>query len=115
MHQAKTAVIKIGNKKYNAACTLKFFFMPKHDPTWAPSCRGSVPPSNTGTHTDQPRYNGNKLSLRGRQDNMPTRGRSMSVCRTAAGSQHADNPGSCAMQPACYSLGWDRRTNCGIA
>jgi len=26
MHQAKTAVIKIGNKKYNAACTLKFFF-----------------------------------------------------------------------------------------
>jgi len=27
----------------------------------------------------------------------------------AAGSQRADSIGSCATQPACYSLGWDRQ------
>jgi len=29
--------------------------------------------------------------------------------RPAAGSQSADSLGSCATQPVCYSLGWDRR------
>ena len=31
--------------------------------------------------------------------------------RPVAGSQRADSLGSCAMQPACYSLGWDRQTD----
>ena len=31
--------------------------------------------------------------------------------RPAAGSQHTDSLGSCAPQPACYSLGWDRHTD----
>ena len=31
--------------------------------------------------------------------------------RPAAGSQRVDSLGSCATQPACYSLGWDRQTD----
>jgi len=31
--------------------------------------------------------------------------------RPAAGSQRADSLGSCATQPACCSLGWDRQTD----
>ena len=31
--------------------------------------------------------------------------------RPAAGSQRADSLGSCATQPACCSLGWDRKTD----
>ena len=32
-------------------------------------------------------------------------------CRSAAGRQRAESLGSCATQPACYSLGWDRQTD----
>jgi len=32
-----------------------------------------------------------------------------------AGSQRADSLGSCATQPACYSLSWDRQTDGRIA
>ena len=68
------------------------------------------------------------LSPRWRRDDMPpvdgssTRGGSTSVrgrvrsphicgVRPAAGSQRADSPGSCATQPASFSLGWDRQTD----
>ena len=74
-----------------------------------------------------------KLSPRGRRDDMlpadgsSTRGGSTFVSgrvrgphifggRPAAGSRHADSLGSCATQPACYSLGWtDGRTDGRIA
>ena len=69
-----------------------------------------------------------KLSPRGRRDDMlpadgsSTRGGSTFVSgrvrgphifggRPAAGSRRADSLGSYATQPACYSLGWDRRTD----
>ena len=65
-------------------------------------------------------------NTRGRRDDMPpadgssTRGGSTSIRgrvrsphtfggRPAAGSQRADSIGSCATQPACYSLGCDRQ------
>jgi len=38
------------------------------------------------------------------------RGQHISGGRQAAGSQRADSLGSCATQPACYSLRWDRHT-----
>jgi len=48
-------------------------------------------------------------------ESAPMRGRvrspHISGGRPAAGSQHADSLDSCATQPACYSLGWDRQTD----
>ena len=40
----------------------------------------------------------------------PFRSPHISSGRLAAGSQRADSLGSCAMQPACCSLCWDRQT-----
>jgi len=47
---------------------------------------------------------GGSTSVRGR-----VRSPHVSGGRPAAGSHRADNLGSCATQPACYSLGWDRQ------
>ena len=54
---------------------------------------------------------GGSTSVRGR-----VRSPHISGGRPAAGSQRADSlgtgwGGSCATQPACYSLGWDRQTD----
>jgi len=74
----------------------------------------------------------NKSSPWGQRDDMLptdgslTSGRSTSVRRwvhsphisggqPAVGSQHAGSSGSCAMQPVCYSLGWDKRADRPIA
>ena len=79
-------------------------------------------------HDNDDSGNMNKLSPRGRRNDMsrPTAVRLAADLRPSADgsavrtllvagqpqdSQRADNLGSCDMQPACYSLCWDRQTD----